>query len=159
MQSIKDDVKTWTQVREVTAQGAVIVDVIDESSACHTGGCGASGSLSCQTNAFARLFARAPALTLTLTQADIAVGDQLLLSLSRSSLMRMSLLAYAFPLLCLLIGLAIGQFFGGDWGAFYVGISCLLFSWLLVGKTTVSITPTVIKIQRSIQEGKSVCLQ
>jgi len=66
MTTSQDEIKTWAVIRAVEPNGQLLLDVSDgQSSACHTGGCGAGG-LGCQTNAFARLLKRAPALKLKL---------------------------------------------------------------------------------------------
>ena len=76
------------------------------------------------------------------------MGDRLLLSLSQAALIRISLLAYALPLLALLVGMAVGQMLAEDLGALIFGAVALLSCWYLVGKLNVSCTPKVHVIQR-----------
>lgn len=149
MTSSLDEIKTWAVVRAVDQDGQLLLDVSDSAqSACHGGGCGAGG-LGCQTNAFARLLKRAPALKLYLPLAEsVNVGDALLLSLSQSALIRLSLMAYGVPMLALLLGLALGQEIAQDLGALLLGIFSLLSSWYLVGKLNLACTPKVHEIHR-----------
>ena len=145
----QDEIKSWAVVRAIEVDGQILLDVSDANpSGCQTGGCG-SGGLGCQTNAFARLLKRAPALKLKLiSDQPFAVGDRLLLSLSQAALIRISLLAYALPLLALLVGMAVGQMLAEDLGALIFGAIALLSCWFLVGKLNVSCTPKVHDIQR-----------
>jgi positive regulator of sigma E activity len=149
MQSSSDEVKTWAIVKAVDDQGELLLEVSENKpNSCSTGGCGASG-LGCQTNAFARLLKRAPALKLSLPiEQKVNVGDVLLLSLSASALMRLSLMAYGLPLLALLFGMAIGQLLLDDKGALLFGGFALLSSWYLIGKLNIDCTPSVQDIQR-----------
>ncbi len=150
MQPNRNEVKTWAVVRAVEPDGQLLLDVSDQNdSACHSGGCGAGG-LGCQTNAFAHLLKRAPALKLPLSLAEgVGVGDRLLLSLSQQALMKLSLMAYGLPLLALLVGMALGQKLADDVGALMLGGAALLSSWYLVGKLSLDCTPSVHDIHRS----------
>lgn len=149
MQTHLDEVKTWAIVRAIQPDGQLLLEVSDgQASGCHTGGCGAGG-LGCQTNAFARLLKRAPALKLKLTlAASVNVGDALLLSLSQSALIKLSLMAYGVPLLALLVGMTLGQGVADDIGALVFGVGSLLSSWYMVGKLNMSCTPSVHEIYR-----------
>lgn len=145
----QDEIKSWAVVRAIDADGQIVLDVTDANpSGCQTGGCGAGG-LGCQTNAFARLLKRAPALKLKLSpDQSFRIGDALLLSLSQRALIRVSLMAYGMPLLALLVGMALGQFIAEDIGALVIGAFSLLSSWYLIGKLNVSCTPQVHDIKR-----------
>ena len=149
MTTTLDDIKTWAVVRAVEIDGQLLLEVSNNAqSACHSAGCGASG-IGCQTNAFARLLNRAPALKLNLplTQS-VNVGDALLLSLSQKALIQLSLMAYGVPLLALLLGMALGQGLADDLGALVLGSLLLLSSWYLVGKLNIACTPKVHDIHR-----------
>lgn len=149
MQPSLDDIKTWAVVRAIDSDGRLRLDVSEsQASSCHTGGCGANG-LGCQSNAFARLLTRPPALTLKLPATEsVSVGDALLLSLSQQALVKFSLMAYGVPLLALLVGMALGQILADDWGALCLGSLWLLSSWYLVGKLSMDAKPQVHDIQR-----------
>lgn len=149
MQTDLDEVKTWAIVRAIQPDGQLLLNVSDQSaSACHSGGCGAGG-LGCQTNAFAHLLKRAPALKLRLpTTEALSEGDRLLLSLSQRALIRLSLMAYGLPLVALLLGMGLGQVLADDLGALLFGVGSLLSSWYMVGKLTLSCTPSVHEIYR-----------
>lgn len=149
MQPSSDEIKTWAIVSAIESEGQLVLDVSESAhSACHSGGCGAGG-LGCQTNAFARLLKRAPALKLTLPLTEVVeVGDALLLSLSQQALIKLSLMAYGIPLVALLVGMALGQLWADDWGALCVGVLSLLSSWYLVGKLSMDAKPQVHDIYR-----------
>ena len=149
MQASLEEIKTWAVIKAIEPDGQLLLEVSDgQASGCHTGGCGAGG-LGCQTNAFARLLKRAPALKLKLNLAEsVNVGDALLLSLSQGALIKLSLMAYGVPLLALLVGMILGQGVAEDIGALVFGGGALLSSWYLVGKLNMSCTPNVHDIHR-----------
>lgn len=149
MQTDLDEVKTWAVVRAIEPDGQLLLDVSDQGdSVCQSGSCGAGG-LGCQTNAFARLLKRAPALKLRLPLTEaVSVGDRLLLSLSQRALIKLSVMAYGVPLLALLVGMGLGQELADDLGALLFGGGALLSSWYMVGKLTLTCTPSVHEIYR-----------
>lgn len=149
MQSTLDEIKTWAVVRAVEKDGQLLLDVSDSNaSACHSGSCGAAG-FGCQTNAFAHLLKRAPALKLKLPLTEtVDVGDRVLLSLSQRVIIKLSVMAYGLPLLALLAGMTLGQGVADDLGALLFGGLALLSSWYLVGKLTVDCTLGVHDIHR-----------
>jgi positive regulator of sigma E activity len=136
------------QVIEVTEEHFFAQPIPDNG--CTTGHCGAGG-LGCQTNAFARLlFPQSPRLKFSIpAHMKIKQGDEVLVDMAQDRLLWMSLSVYGGSLLTLIAGIALGQYWWGDWGGLTLGILALLSSWHILNRYFVRFSPEIIDIKSS----------
>ena len=68
-----------------------------------------------------------------LTQGNYKEGDKVTIEISDRALGRATLIAYGLPLLCLLIGLALGAaFFNAEWAQALSALVSLAAGWLII---------------------------
>lgn len=139
--------QAWAEVIAIEP-AMMVVRLLSEDQSCGTASCGAAG-VGCQTNAFARLLARQPALRLPLPVEKVTVADKLCLQISYPTLLRLSLMGYLLPLLALLLGIVIGQWLSGDGGALIIGVLAMSVAWWTLGRWTVKVSPQIVQIIRA----------
>jgi positive regulator of sigma E activity len=136
-------------LRVVRVENAFFWAELIADNTCATASCGA-GATGCHTNALARLFMKQPLLkfSLPVSHLSLAKGDQVLVCFPERRLMFLSLLTYGVALISLLLGVALGQFLGGDGLAFVFGCLALLISWFLLNRHFLNLTPQIQEIRR-----------
>lgn len=119
---------------------------------CATASCGASGAGGCQTNAFARLLSKSPLLKFPLPDAiTLAVADEVLVAISGKQLLQLTIWGYGGALFALIVGVALGQWWGGDALALVLGLLMLLLSWIVLNRYFLTLNPQVREVKPSVE--------
>ena len=68
-----------------------------------------------------------------LPEGNYKAGDKVMIEISDRALGRATLIAYGFPLLCMLLGLLLGAIlFNAEWAQAASALSALLIGWLII---------------------------
>ena len=71
-----------------------------------------------------------------LPQGDYKEGDKVFVEISDRALGRATLIAYGFPLVCMLLGLGLGAYlFKAEWAQALCALTALAIGWLIIRAT------------------------
>lgn len=151
MTEIDDLEKEYSEQGKIISVGLVLsvegdYILVQAESASGCAGCGSKGG--CGTASLSILFAPSVARALQVENSlNAKVGDNVLLSMVESELLKHSMMAYGFPLILLMFGAWLGLiFFDSDILSAVLGFGFLLSGWLFTKLVYKPILPKLEKI-------------